>query len=533
MQCPTYFWLEKERIKREIIKPKYFKDLVNISFKKKFLIFFKPKFIYYSILYFIFNFFRKVKFLNYYFVKLAIKKILRENNISVSQIEFYDHHLCHAASALSQYNFDYNQDNFVFVLDEHGDQKHSSFFKWTKKQFILISSSQVKKFSYENQTYVTSIGNLYSNFTEALGLRRSTDEGKVEALAAYGQYDKELFNLLKSIIKVDLNELNFNINFDLYKKHLNVNNLKKKLNLIGDKNFAATIQFFLEYIVIKLLVSAKKKYQFNELFVTGGVFANVILSYKIYETLRLKKINVIPFMGDEGSAVGAAILSLMKENIKTDFLSKNIMPYLGTEYSENQILDALKHFEAKIDFTRLDDNQIAREASDALYKNYIICTFFGKMEFGPRALGNRSILANPFYKETRDKINLKIKKRPWYQPLCPTILEDDRNAIFENSFNHKFMSTAFKAKEEMKKIIPSALHVDCTARPQFVNENDNVYIYNILKKMKEKYSYGVILNTSFNMHGRTNVLTPENAITDFLDCNLDEMYVGNYKVNRK
>ena len=209
------------------------------------------------------------------------------------------------------------------------------------------------------------------------------------------------------------------------------------------------------------------------------------------------------------------------------------MPYLGTEYSENQILDALKHFEAKIDFTRLDDNQIAREASDALYKNYIICTFFGKMEFGPRALGNRSILANPFYKETRDKINLKIKKRPWYQPLCPTILEDDRNAIFENSFNHKFMSTAFKAKEEMKKIIPSALHVDCTARPQFVNENDNVYIYNILKKMKEKYSYGVILNTSFNMHGRTNVLTPENAITDFLDCNLDEMYVGNYKVNRK
>ena len=128
---------------------------------------------------------------------------------------------------------------------------------------------------------------------------------------------------------------------------------------------------------------------------------------------------------------------------------------------------------------------MAVEASKSLIANKIICTFLDKMEFGPRALGNRSILANPFFKETRDKINSEIKRRPWYQPLCPTILEEDREEIFERSFNHKHMSTAFKAHEKFKTIIPSALHVDLTARPQFVDKSDNVFIFSILKIKKK------------------------------------------------
>lgn len=533
MQSPTYFWLKKETIKRKIVKPRYFNDLNIIGFKNKLFCLLNLKWIINQILYSIFDNLRKIKRMNIYFVKKSINHIFKTNNIQIKHLEFYNHHLCHAASALIQYNFDRKKINYIFVLDEHGDRSHSSFYRWDKDKFTLISSSKIVQFKTQNKTYVTSLGNVYSNFTEALGLRRSSDEGKVEALAAYGKPDKNLLETLNNIIKVNKDKLIFVIDTSLFKQHLTVDKLKETLKGINDKNFAATIQNFLEKIVLDLLKTAKIKFNFHELFVAGGVFANVILSYKVYENLKLNRINVVPYMGDEGASVGAGVLSMMKEKKDLNFLSKKIMPYLGSEYSENDIKKTLYNFSEKVDFIKLNNDQIIEHASKALIKNKVICTFMGRMEHGPRALGNRSILANPFFKETRDKINLQIKKRPWYQPLCPTILEEDREEIFENSFNHKFMSTAFKAKEDFREIIPSALHVDLTARPQFVEENDNRFIYNLLKKIKEKFNYGVILNTSFNLHGRTNVLKPEDAITDFLDCNLDELYMEKYKIVKK
>ena len=368
MQSPTYFWLKKERIKRKIIKPRYFQDLNNFNFYKKILLYSNFKWILNTILHFVLGFFRNIRFLNRYYVIKSIKSIFKNNNLKINKIEFYDHHLCHAASILTQYNFDHEKDNFIFILDEHGDRKHSSFYKWHKKEFINISQSLIEKFKYQNKTYVTSIGNLYSNFTEALGLRRSTDEGKVEALAAYGSLDKRLFELLKSIIEVDLEKLNFKINTNLYKKFLNTEKLKKEKEIIGDKNFAATIQFFLEHIVITLIKEAKKKYGFDEIFVAGGVFANVIMSYKIYDSLGLKKINVVPFMGDEGSAVGAGILSLMNENIDINFVSKNTMPYFGSEYLDDEIEETLKMFSSKIECVKLSQEEMIEDASQSLFK---------------------------------------------------------------------------------------------------------------------------------------------------------------------
>lgn len=533
MQCPTYFWLKKETAKRKLIKPRYYKDLNKISFKNKLLFFLDLKWIINQFLFLIFDNLRIFKKINYYFVVKAIKHIFQINNIQVKQLEFYNHHLSHAASSLIQHNFDRKKINYIFVLDEHGDRKHSSLYRWDKDNFFLISSSSIVKFKTKKRTYVTSLGNVYSNFTEALGLRRSTDEGKVEALAAYGQPDKKLLDILDKAIKVNQDKLIFEIDINLYKKQLTVEKLQIILKKISDKDFASTIQNFLEKSVLDLLKSAKKKFGFNELFVAGGVFANVILSYKVYENLKLNRINVVPYMGDEGASVGAAVLSIINEKKDLDFLSKNIMPYLGTEYLDEDIKKILNKFSDRIDFMQLEEKEIIEHASKALIENKVICTFMGRMEYGPRALGNRSILANPFFKETRDKINLQIKKRPWYQPLCPTILEEDREKIFLNSFNHKFMSTAFKAKDSFKEIIPSALHVDLTARPQFVEKDDNIFIYQLLKKVKEKFKYGVILNTSFNLHGRTNVLKPEDAITDFLDCNLDELYIEKFKVVKK
>jgi len=420
----------------------------------------------------------------------------------------------------------------VFVLDEHGDEKHSSFFKWNNGNFELISFSKVTKIFKDSRAYITSIGSLYSNFTEALDLRRSVDEGKVEALAAYGLSNKNLLKILRKIITINNDKLNFSIDENLFQKFLTLKKLKNFRKIIGDKNFAATVQNFLEEIVIEILSLYKSIYNFDKIYFAGGVFANVILSYKVYEALNLKCVNVVPYMGDEGAAVGSSVLSLI--NNGEDFSKiKNIsMPYIGDSYTDDETLKILKLYEQKINFEYLKDNWI-NEAANALKENKIIGNFFGNIEFGPRALGQRSILANPFFEDTRDKINLQIKKRPWYQPLCPSILEEDREEIFEKSFNHKFMSTAFKAKSKFKDIMPSALHVDLTARPQFVNKDSNPSFWLLLKKIKEKHSFGVVLNTSFNLHGRTNVLRPEDAIVDFLDCNLDQLYINGYKVIKK
>ena len=532
MQSPTFFFLKKEKIARKYTKPKYFSDLLNTDFKT--IIFSKLdiRWQYYSLLHKFFSNFRKQKKLNKFFVKKTINDIFKKNNIAFQKIEFHDHHLSHAASCLTIDNFDVNKTNYVYVLDEHGDLKHSSFFEWSNKKFKLIASSKVIKFNKDNRSYITSIGSLYSNFTEALDLRRSVDEGKVEALAAYGKPNKNLLKILRKIIKIDNKELNFLIDDKLYKKFLTVKKLKNYRKIIGDKNFASTIQYFLEKIVIEQLSLYKSIFNFDKIYFAGGVFANVILSHKVYIALDLKCVNVVPYMGDEGSGVGAAVLSLIDNGEDTSKIKNVSMPYLGDSYSDEETLKVLNSYADSVNFFNLEDSWVT-EAANALKENKIIGTFYGNMEFGPRALGQRSILANPFFQNTRDKINLKIKKRPWYQPLCPAILEEDREEIFEKSFHHKYMSTAFKAKSKFVDIIPSVLHVDLTARPQFVTKETSYIFWDLLKKIKDKYNYGVVLNTSFNLHGRTNVLRPEDAIIDFLDCNLDEIYINGYKVTKK
>ena len=532
MQSPTYFYLKIEKIKRQYIKPKYFSDLLKMDSKTKLKILLNIKWQYYSILFKIFSNFRKLEKLNRFFIKKTIKNLFKENNIEISKIEFYDHHLSHAASCLTIDNFNKDEINYVFVLDENGDEKHSSFFKWSNGNFELISFSKSVKCNKNYGNFMVSIGSLYSNFTEALDLRRSVDEGKVEALAAYGLPNKNLLKILRKTIIVNDYELNFLIDKNLFQKFFSVKKLKKFRIIISDKNFAATIQNFLEEIIIKILRLYKSIYNFDKIYFAGGVFANVILSYKIYDALHLKCVNVVPYMGDEGAGVGSAVLSLINNGQKLSDINNISMPYVGDSYTKDETLKILKLNESKINFEYLDNDWI-NEAANALKENKIIGSFYGNIEFGPRALGQRSILANPFFKDTRDKINQQIKKRPWYQPLCPAILEEDREKIFEKSFNHKFMSTAFKAKSKFKDIIPSALHIDLTVRPQFVDENSNLSLYKLLKKIKEKYNYGVVLNTSFNLHGRVNVLRPEDAVTDFLDCNLDQLYINSYKVTKK
>jgi carbamoyltransferase len=256
------------------------------------------------------------------------------------------------------------------------------------------------------------------------------------------------------------------------------------------------------------------------------------MSLNIYERTPFKNIFVLPPMGDEGAALGSAIYQAFKLNLDLNWLKKYVMPYLGAEIDYNQNIEQeIKKFK-NIEYTFIG-KEWYKEAADSIANNKIIAVANGKMEFGPRALGNRSILANVMHKDTQDRINLTVKRRPKYQPFCPTILEEERERLFEKSYKHKHMATAFRMKREFWDILPSAIHIDGTARPQFVEKDDNEDIYNLLKELKRLTGYGIMINTSFNLHGRTIVRTISDAITDFIDCNIDELFIEGYKIVRK
>ena len=157
----------------------------------------------------------------------------------------------------------------------------------------------------------------------------------------------------------------------------------------------------------------------------------------------------------------------------------------------------------------------------------------GRMEFGPRALGNRSIVASPLIEGIRDRINSDIKRRPAYQPFCPSVMDEERERLFESSAPNRHMTSAYRLKPEYRHIMPAAVHVDLTGRPQFCRREDNPSFHRLLSAFKELTDYGILINTSYNKHGRTIVRTPHDALQDFLDCSLDFLVLGRYLVTKK
>ena len=237
-------------------------------------------------------------------------------------------------------------------------------------------------------------------------------------------------------------------------------------------------------------------------------------------------------MGDEGVAVGSALLKALEMGEDISWVKENYMPYFGNRLEKPEIEEAIKFYSHQVNSSYIGDKWY-KDAARSIAEDKIVAIVQGRMEFGPRALGDRSILANPTNPEIRTKINLTVKRRPKYQPFCPSILEEERERLFEQSFPHKHMAIGFRIKKEFHDKIPSAIHVDGTARPQFVEHDDNPNYYKLLKEVKELTGFGVLINTSFNLHGRTIVHTAKDAILDFLDCNIDELYLEGYKITRK
>ena len=464
--------------------------------------------------------------------KKAFTKYIKENlakyGLIPKKVFFYDHHLCHAIPSyyLSPFN---EKKALALTIDGQGDGYFSKLYYFNGiDDHKLVGESKAKFLGHGDK--FLSIGRLYNYFTQAMDLRPNSDEGKVEALAAFGTADESIYQDLINATKIDKKQLSINFDVKLIEPFYDINWLKRQRNRAGDENFCASIQTYLEDIMVSYLNIAYEKYPTNNLCLSGGVAANIIMSLALYERTNFTNIYVYPAMADDGLAIGSAILTAINLGQDISWLKDFSMPYFGDSYSRQQVKEALDGFD-NIVYEDLG-NDWPKEAARSVSKGKICALFHGKMEFGPRALGNRSIIANPMLEDTRKKINSNIKKRPSYQPFCPSILEDERERLFKDSFPHKHMAIAFRMRDEFIKDLPCAVHVDGTARPQFVEEKDNPQYYLYLKTLKKITGYGVSLNTSFNLHGRTIVRSPKDAVIDFIDCNIDELFIEGYRVKR-
>lgn len=457
----------------------------------------------------------------------AVKKKLFGYDLG---FEFFDHHTAHAASAYYFAPRHFENESLVLTFDGQGDGSFCKVFTVSDNRLIPEASSSP----------ASSVPLLFSVATSALGFNPNSDEGKLEALAAYGDLSSEnpIHRMLTEsfqvsedleICLVPTSSFPFD---DMSRQWAEIRrHFVKLLVKHQPKDVAAGVQSFYEEFMLAYILRVRQRFDNPRLCLAGGGFANVKLNRRIYESGAFQDIFIFPAMGDEGAVLGALALSETEAEVQLDWIRDLEMPFFGQSFSKNEVQRVLSQRRDLIEFEDVGEDYHRMLARD-LYEMKICAHFNGKMEFGPRALGNRSILANPMSETIREDLNLKFKQREWFQPFCPSILETEARELFENFYLNRHMTCAFTMKERFRPLLPGIVHVDGTSRAQFVNESNNSNLFKILTHFKTLTGHGALINTSFNIHGRAIVRTPDDAIQDFLDCNIDVLYIEGFRVRR-
>ncbi|MCD6398748.1 MAG: carbamoyl transferase, partial [Candidatus Aenigmarchaeota archaeon] len=293
--------------------------------------------------------------------------------------------------------------------------------------------------------------------------------------------------------------------------------------------FAWMAQETLKRKLVQLFKNAIKETGIHDVVWSGGVASNIKANMEIRHLPEVDKWFVFPHMGDGGLALGAAMFLNYKKNGLWEYSFDNA--YLGPKYPEEEIERVLREHKSKVRYEY--DKNIEKKVGDLVSKGNIVFLYQGRMEFGPRALGNRSILASASSLKCKDDLNLKIKKRVWYQPFCPSILEEEAKKIFSDyDYIERFMTMGFMVREKMMKKMASVINIDGSARPQMVT-TENPRYRKILERVKQKTGLGAVLNTSLNLHGFPIVNTPEDVVDVMIKTKNRYMVAENYFVELK
>ena len=472
----------------------------------------------------------------------------------INKIYFSDHHLSHAASAFFPSPF---EEAIVLTADGVGE--------WATTTVAIGKGNnlEIKKEIH----FPHSLGLLYSAFTYYTGFKVNSGEYKLMGLAPYGK------PIYEEIIKDNLIDIKNDGSFHLdqsyfdYATGLTMTNNKFN-NLFGQKprnpkydrltqfhmDIAASIQKVTEEVMIKLTKTLKKEFKISNLCLAGGVALNCVANGKILKEKIFNNIWIQPAAGDAGGSLGAALAlwyiekrNERKTNINDDMQGS----YLGPEYSQKQIEEQLIKVGAKYEI--LNDQELIEKTASDLSKEEAIGWFQGRMEFGPRALGGRSILGDPRSEHMQKNLNLKVKFRESFRPFAPSVLKEDLSDWFDIDVDSPYMlmvsninkNKIIEMTEDQKKLfgidllnikrseIPAVTHVDYSARIQTVDPKTNSKYYDLIKKFKEKTNCPILINTSFNVRGEPIVNTPIDAFNCFMGTDLDKLVIGNCYLDKK
>ena len=476
---------------------------------------------------------------------------------------------------LKTHDANFNDENKIFFSDHHLSHAASAFFPSPFEESIILTADGVgewatttvavgKKNNLEIKKEILfphSLGLLYSAFTYYTGFKVNSGEYKLMGLAPYGKpiYEDTIVNNLIDI----KNDGSFHLDQKYFNYATGLTMTSEKFhNLFGQKprdskkeqltqfhmDIAASIQKVTEVIMIKLAKSLKDEFNISNLCLAGGVALNCVANGKILKEKIFNKIWVQPAAGDAGGSLGAALaLWHIEQNNPRNVNPKDDMKgsYLGPEYTQKEIEKELVKNGARFDV--LEENELINKTASDLSAGEAIGWFQGRMEFGPRALGARSILGDPRSSEMQKNLNLKVKYRESFRPFAPSILREDLKEWFEINEDSPYMlmvanicnSKTIKMTDKQKKLfgieklnikrseIPAVTHVDYSARIQTVHKETNEKYFKLIKKFKEKTNCPVIVNTSFNVRGEPIVNTPTDAFNCFMGTELDKLVIGN------
>ena len=438
--------------------------------------------------------------------EMCVRKELNRAGFTNYQVHMVDHHLCHATAAAFPSGFN---ECLVITIDGIGDALSgtlSTFAKGKLSRKAVISGKD-------------SLGIFFEHVTNLMNMRELEDEGKVMALANYAYPIPDSENPLLEFIQV--NGLSVKCKYSTLRMY---DELKKILWKYPSEQFAYMAQRTLEVKIVELVRNGLSATGLKHVALAGGVFSNIKVNMLIRTLPEVEGCFVFPHMGDGGLALGAALSLNYDLNRISSYPLNDV--FLGTGYSEEQIKTELEASGLEYSYYENIEEETARLISEG----YIIFWFQGRMEFGPRSLGHRSILALPNSKRIRDLLNLRLKMRVWYQPFCPSMLEEDAQLLLEEYDSpNRFMTMGYMVKDDKRDDVEGVISVDGSCRPQVLNGNESEY-GRLLTSVKRFTGSGVLLNTSFNIHGEPLVCSPKDAIDTLKRTGNDYLVMGNYLV---
>lgn len=456
-----------------------------------------------------------------------------------AQIKIVSHHLSHAASAI--FSCDFNDGSFI-ILDGAG----SKVFDPYKNTEILTETNTIGYFNktkkilriHPGYSEINNFGTYYRSMALSIYERkmriklndvhesiRDSVSGKIMGLSAYGEYKKYDWKDYKLSTDYDLPIIKFKTSS--HEKNL----FNDTYSFKSSEDMSAILQKNFESGLLEYLTALKKETYLDEnVCFSGGCFLNVLANTLIKKSNLFKNIHIPPYTNDSGLHFGAACYGafLNKEKIQ---LSKNLA-LVGKKYSDEEILKELKKYSVRYYFYDSFE-ELCKITASYLYENKIVGWFQNRSEFGPRALGARSLLMNPSKKENKKIMNSRVKHREEWRPFAGIVLDEYFSEYFEEDFVSDYMLYSFNVKKSKISCLESISHVDGTCRAQSVNKELNAEITTLLKKYKEISGIPVLLNTSFNDNGEPIVESPKDAITSFLNMDVDYLVIGNYIVSKE